>query len=203
MSRRIVLFLYGSPNIVGSLLGLLGLGLFFGGLIKHYWLFIVIGLYMAGLFLTPRNKTAELTLQSQLAAEDVQDALENLVGKIRRKVPTDVLVQVERIKDAICTLLSKISDVQSGDHAIYTVRQTALEYLPDALQHYLSLPSAFANFHPVKDGKTAKTLLLEQLDLLAETMEQIVEGVHRHDTEQLLIHGRFLEERFRKADLLA
>lgn len=203
MSRRIVLFLYGTPNIVGSVLGLLGLGLFFGGLINRYWFFIVVGLYLAGLLLTPRNKTTELTLQDQLSAEDVQDALENLVGKIRGKVPTDVFAQVERIKAAICTLLPKIGAVNSADHARYTVRQTALEYLPDALQHYLNLPLAFANFHPLKDGKTAKMILLEQLDLLAKTMEQIVEDVHHRDTEQLLIHGRFLEERFRKADLFA
>jgi hypothetical protein len=52
------------------------------------------------------------------------------------------------------------------------VRQTALEFLPEALQHFLKLPPAFANVHPLKDGKTAKTLLLEQLDLLATTMEQ-------------------------------
>jgi len=145
----------------------------------------------------------ELMLQGELSAEDVQDALESLVHKIRRKVPKDVLAKVERIKDAIFTLLPRIGDVKSGDHAIYTVRQTALEYLPGALQHYLSLPPAFANFHPVKDGKTAKMLLVEQLDLLANTMEQIVEDVHHYDTEQLLIHGRFLEERFRKADLFA
>lgn len=33
--RKVLLFLYGTPNIVGSLLGLLGLGLFFGGVIKQ------------------------------------------------------------------------------------------------------------------------------------------------------------------------
>jgi hypothetical protein len=32
-------------------------------------------------------------------------------------------------------------------------------------------------------------------------MEDMVEDFHRNDAERLLIHGRFLEERFRKADL--
>ena len=203
MSRRVLLFLYGTPNIVGSLLGILGLGLFFAGLINQYWFFIVVGLYVAGLLLTPRNKIAELTLRSQLSTEDVQNVLENLVDKIRHKVPKEILAKVERIKDAICTLLPKIGDAATDDHSVYIVRQTALEYLPEALQHYLNLPSAFANFHPVKDGKTAKALLLEQLDLLARTMDQVVEDFHRQDTDKLLIHGRFLEERFRKTDLLA
>jgi hypothetical protein len=201
--RNVVLFLYGTPNIVGSLLGLLGLGLLFGGVIKQYWLFIVVGLYVAGLLLTPRSRAVELTVQSQLSAENVRDALEDLVRKIRPKVPKEILTKVERITLAILTLLPKMGDVNSGDPTIYTVRQTALAYLPEALQHYLSLPAAYANFHPVHDGKTAKTLLLEQLDLLATTMDQVVEDFHRQDTDKLLIHGRFLAERFRKTDLLA
>src|SRR5215510_4127127 len=203
MPRHVLLFVYGTPNIVGALLGLMGLGLFFGGVIQRYWFFIVVGLYVAGLLLTPRSRAVELTLQSQVSAEHVRDALEDLVNKVRHKVPKEILTKVDRIQAAILTLLPKIGDVNSGDPTTYTVRQTALAYLPQALQHYLNLPPAFANFHPVKDGKTAKTLLLEQLDLLAKTMDQVVEDFHRQDTEQLLIHGRFLEERFHKTDLLA
>ena len=72
---------------------------------------------------------------------------------------------------------------------------------PSCTQHYLNLPTAFANLHPLKEGKTATTLLLEQLELLATTMEDMVEDFHRNDAEQLLVHGRFLEERFHKANL--
>jgi len=195
------LFLYSTPNIVGAVCGLAGLGLFFGGVVKKYWLFIVVGLYVAGLLLTPRNKAVALSLQSELTAEDIRAALETLMAQIRPRVPKEIFAQVERIREAIFALLPTIIDVNSGDHAVYTVRQTALEYLPAALQHYLNLPTAFANLHPLKEGKTATTLLREQLELLATTMEDMVEDFHRQDAEQLLIHGRFLEERFHKADL--
>jgi len=43
--QRILLFLYSTPNIVGSLLGILGLALFFFGVIGRFWLLIVVGLY--------------------------------------------------------------------------------------------------------------------------------------------------------------
>ena len=203
MSRKLLLFLYGTPNLVGSLLGLAGLGLYFGGVINRYWLFIVVGLYAAGVLLTPKRQAADFTLQRDLAADDIREALENLIGRVQRKVPKEVLTKIESIKESIFTILPKLDALTGGAQSAYIVRQTALEFLPEALQNYLNLPPAFANVHPLKDGKTAKTLLLEQLGLLAKTMEQMVEDAHRNDAEKLLVHGRFLEERFRKVDLLS
>ena len=66
------------------------------------------------------------------------------------------------------------------------------EYLPTALQNYLSLPPAFANLHPVRDGKTARQLLNEQLDILDPEMKEIVVDISANDTQKLLAHGRFL-----------
>jgi hypothetical protein len=47
-----------------------------------------------------------------------------------------------------------------------TSRATALDYLLATLQNHLDLPRAYATLHPVKDGKTAHRLLLDQLELL-------------------------------------
>lgn len=63
MKRRLLLFLYSTPHIVGSVLGLLGLGLFFAGIIKSYWYFIVAGLYVIGVLATPKSPTYELRLE--------------------------------------------------------------------------------------------------------------------------------------------
>ena len=43
MTRGLWLFLYSTRNIAGSLLALVGIGLFLGGIIDHYWLAIVAG----------------------------------------------------------------------------------------------------------------------------------------------------------------
>jgi len=52
------------------------------------------------------------------------------------------------------------------------------------------------------EGETAKTLLREQLELLATTLEHLSEDCHRPDAERLLIQGRFPAERFPKAELV-
>lgn len=201
MRRRLLLFLYSTPNIVGSLLGLVGLMLYFSGIIKSYWFFIVAGLYAIGVLATPKTPTYDLRLNHQLTVEELRRALEKLVQSIRNKVPPDILDKVQNITASIQDILPRIADVNSGDYNIHVIRQTALEYLPETLQNYLNLPRAFARLHPLKNGKTAQQLLLEQLDLLDAKMREIVEDFHRDDAQQLLVHGRFLEKKFRKSDV--
>jgi hypothetical protein len=199
--QRLLLYLYGTPNIVGSTLGILGLALFFLGLIGNFWFVIVVGLYLIGVLATPKSPTYELTFRNQMSAEEIRDELENLVRKIQDKVPKEVLDKVTSIKNSILEILPRITDISSSDFEIYTIRQTALEYLPETLQNYLNLPKAYAALHPVKDGKTAKQLLLEQLDMLDGEMKEIVDDFFRNDTQQLMAHGRFLNEKFGKSAL--
>ena len=201
MRRRLLLFLYSTPNMVGSLLGLMGLILYFTGIIKSYWFFIVAGLYAIGVLATPKTPTYDLRLSHQLTVEELRRALEKLVQSIRDKVPPDILTKVQNITASIQDILPRIADVNSGDYNIYVIRQTALEYLPETLQNYLNLPRAFARLHPLKNGKTAQQLLSEQLDLLEAKMREIVEDFHHDDAQQLLVHGRFLEQKFRKSDV--
>lgn len=197
VDRRLLLFLYGMPNIVGCLLGLLGLGLFFAGVIHHYWLPMVVGLYVAGWLITPRPVQRELRLSHQLDREALRASLDHLIASIRQRVPADILVRTERIAATILEVLPQLGEVDvGGSHDTHVIRQTVLDYLPTALQNYLALPMAFARWHPLKDGKTAHQLLLEQLDLLEGKMSEIATDLHQRNSRQLLIHGRFLEDKF-------
>ena len=195
----LLLFLYSTPNIVGSVLGLIGLGLYFLGFINQFWLLIVAGLYLIGVLATPKNPTYELQLRNQLTAEDLRAELEELVRQVQGKLPKDVMERVISIKNSIVEVLPQIVDLGSNDYNIFLIQQTALDYLPSALQSYLNLPVAYANLHPVRDGKTAKQLLVEQLDLLDNEMKQVVQEVYANDTQQLITHGRFLKEKFQKS----
>ena len=197
IKRRLLLFLYSTPNIIGSALGLVGLVLYFTGIIKNYWLLIVAGLYAMGLLATPRSPAYALHLDNQFTREELRKALEDLVASARRRVPQDILTRLESITNSILEILPRIDDLSSGDYNVHVIRQTALEYLPKTLENYLNLPRAFARLHPIKSGKTATQLLAEQLDLLDREMREIVEDIHRNDTQRLLAHGRFLEEKFR------
>ncbi len=200
--KRLLFFLYGTPNLVGALLGLVGLLLFFTGVVQDFWLFIVIGLYAVGYLLTPKNRVIDLHLKNQLDAGEIRRELDDLVATVRKRVPSEVLEVVVSIKDSVLAVLpTLIRDGATGDHHTYVIKQTALEYLPETLENYLNLPPAFARLHTLKDGKNAQQLLLEQLRLLDTTMKEIVVDIHRNDTDRLLINGRFLEEKFRKSEL--
>ncbi|CAL1240473.1 hypothetical protein [Candidatus Methylocalor cossyra] len=202
MSRidRLFLFLYGRRNLVGTSLALLGLLLFFTGIIRHYWLFIVAGLYALGFLLTPAERRESLTPQG-LDVDRIEDALDHLVRAIRQRVPAEVLAKVEGIREAIIALLPELQrqDWEQG-HQIHIIRETALSYLPDMLGSYLRLPAAFAQRHPIKDGKTARQLLNEQLDLLDGEIKRIAVDLHRRDLGALVAHGRFLREKFGRSE---
>jgi hypothetical protein len=199
---RLLLFLYGTPNIVGCLLGLLGLALYFTGVIRDYWLVIVAGLYLIGVVVTPRPQHVELAIQNQLSTEEIERALNELVRKVRKRLPPESLAKVKSIQASILSIQPLLA-ANSGDQNSFVLRQTALEYLPKALEHYLSLPPAFANLHPIRAGKTARQLLDEQLDLLDREMQELLVVAAANDTQKLLAHGRFLEQKFQKDDLFA
>jgi hypothetical protein len=196
---NLLLFLYSTPNIVGSVLGLVGLGLYFLGIIQQFWLLIVIGLYVIGVLATPKSPTYELQLRNQLSVEEIRAELQDLVRKVQSKLPKEVLERVISIKNSIIEVLPQIIDLGSSDYNIYLIQQTAMDYLPSALESYLNLPKAYANLHPIKDGKTAKQLLIDQLDLLDIEMKEVVQEVYRNDTQRLIAHGRFLQDKFQKS----
>ena len=199
--KRLLFFLYGTPNIVGSVLGLVGLLLFFTGVIGAFWFFIVVGLYAVGYLVTPKNQPVDLHLKGQLDAAEIKGELEHLVASVKNRVSKEVLERISSIQSSVLEVLPTLTRDGAHTHNAYVVKQTALEYLPETLETYLNLPPAFARLHTVKDGKTAQQLLLGQLELLDTTLQEIVVDLHRNDTDRLLINGRFLEEKFRKSDL--
>ena len=73
---------------------------------------------------------------------------------------------------------------------------TATDYLPEAVGGYLRLPRQLADNRPVDRGKTSLMVLIDQLDLLAATMDKVFDAVCRADAEALVAHGRFLAEKF-------
>lgn len=199
--RNLLFFLYSRRNLVGVVLGLLGLAAYFAGFLGDWWFFLVVGLYLIGVMVTPRDEHFELALHAEADAAELKAELEDLVRRIGRRLPKEALDKVVSIKNLVEELLPKLQSLsQGGDQNAYTIRQTVLDYLPATLQNYLNLPPAYAQVHPLKDGKTAKTLLVEQLSTLETTMQDIAQSVYAGDSQKVLVNGRFLEDRFRKAE---
>ena len=200
--KRFLLFLYSTPNLWGVTLALLGLAAFLLGFIRDYWFFIVVGLYGVGYLVAPKSRAEDLKVRRELSVAEVEAELNQLVRKVRRHVSKPVLEKVVSIKNSIVEVLPRLLDINAGvNKNIYIIRQTALDYLPETLENYLALPRTYRHVHPLKNGKTAQQVLLEQLELLDTQMKEIVLDFNKEDTDKLLAHGKFLEEVFKESEL--
>jgi hypothetical protein len=184
------------PNIVGSVAGIIGAALFFGGVIHAFWLLIVAGLYLTGFLMTfavmPTHKALLVTHHTD-DLPGVIEALKVFTSRLKGRVVEDIYTRVNAITDNIIKILPRVAGNPTQRSIIM---QTATDYLPKMFEKYLSLPITFARLHPVKDGKTPKDLLIEQLDLLNKQIEKIANDVYADDAEALIRHGQFLEEKF-------
>ena len=223
MSRRVAEYLYSWKNIAGCVLALVGLGLHFSGLIDGLqWLPITVGLYLIGALLVPGEKTVGLDLDQAASLSDVRKALGNLLNSIQGRVPADIYARVASIQASILVTLgagngsasvpvngttavngangsnaSGSGSINSmvSDPNVYLIRQTALSYLPEALNGYLALPSMYRD-RSLAGRKSAHDTLLDQLNLMDQKMHEVADAMVAHDTDRLEAHGRFLAEKF-------
>lgn len=113
------------------------------------------------------------------------------------RVPDLVASRVRRICATARDTIPRLGQLGgSGTRDAHSVMATVTSYLPEALGAYLRLPRSFADRRPVDKGKTSLMVLVDQLDLLAATMDDIFEAACRSDAEALVAHGRFLAEKF-------
>ena len=191
---RVLLYLYSRKNIVASTLALLGIALFFLGIIGPVWPAVVIGLYLIGALVTPSGQKWDLLGGEE--PSDIAGALSRQVSAVKGKVPDDVYQKVVSIQQTILGILPKIGRLGPGSSDAFVVQKTASDYLPSTLQAYLNLPRAYATVHRMDDGRTAAQVLMDQLTLLDTKMGEVADAVNKNDTDALLANGRFLEDRF-------
>lgn len=204
-SQRFWAYFTSRQNLVGLVLAAFGLLLFAMRILRPspISILVIVALYVLGVVLTPRrSKEDAIAMQQRMTEEQLRGQLDAYARTIRNRVPREIMLKVESIRASIESILPQIVRMNSGDKTYYTIWQTATEYMPTAIDNYLALPTTFATMQPLRDGKTARQILGDQLDLLDREMKDIVIVVAENDTQKLLAHGRFLEEKFRKDDIL-
>jgi hypothetical protein len=198
--QRMQLFLYSTGNIVGCLLAIGGLGLFFGGVIDAYWWAIVAGLYGVGVLGWPRSHLAETAEQTELSTEMLAQQVRKLVDGVARGLPDGALDLLHSIQDTLTELLPRLQELR--DRGIisakdsFTVLETVRRYLPDTLGAYLRLPRFYARMQTLANGRTASQHLLDQLRLLDTSLKDIAKSAFSGDAETLVTNGQFLHNRF-------
>ena len=130
-------------------------------------------------------------------SDDLLGAIDRVELQARDgKVPGMVQSRLGRVARVVRDTVPRLETLGQGSVQAYSVMATATNYLPDAIGGYLRLPREFADKRPVDRGKTSLMILIDQLDLLAATMDKVFDAVCRADAEALVVHGRFLEEKF-------
>src|SRR5262249_49859464 len=141
---RMQQFLTSRRNIVGSALAIVGLGAYLAGLIDHFWLAIVVGLYGVGYFATPKPSPLALGAPQGDSPEEIAAFLDALVARVKGKLEPGVLQRVTSIVSSINQTLPELArNTAQVDGTSFTVRQIATDYLPNALVTYLKLPPAY------------------------------------------------------------
>ena len=189
-------YLYSGKNIVGSALALVGLLLFFTGVItSFFWPFVVVAMYGIGALLAPGPPKVALG-EATFDPESIRRSLQRQLSIANGKLPAPQESKLQDIADTIMGILPHYADFPPGSPDLFVVGRTATDYLPSALQAYLNLPRAYATLHKMPNGKTADQVLDDQLTLLASKMDEVADAVHKKDSDALLANGRFLQEKF-------
>jgi hypothetical protein len=199
LAQRFQRFIFSRKNIGASLLALGGAALFVLG-ITGGWvgLGLIAALYGVGYLLIPAEQGFKFTLFDERDAQQITQGLSDLVYSLRFRVSDDVMAAVEDVARSIkLTLPTEGAPAMSAiDPNVMLIRQTALNYLPQALDAYLALPRMYAERIPVQDGHTARDVLIAQLQLISQKMRETSEDMYHYDADRLLSNARFLQERF-------
>jgi hypothetical protein len=141
-----------------------------------------------------------LVLPGPPTAPDLLAAVGQVEALVRDgAVPAPVTSRVARVTKVVRETVPRLDRLGAGSTQAYSVMATATDYLPEAVGGYLRLPRDWANSRPVDGGRTSLMVLIDQLDLLARTMDQVFDAVCREDAAALVAHGRFLTEKFGSA----
>lgn len=145
----------------------------------------------------PTSDSDRLVLPPVPTADDLLAAVDRVDAMVAADaVPAAVASRVSRVTGTVRETVPRLDRLGVGSAQAYTVMATATDYLPEAVGGYLRLPRDWANSRPVDAGRSSLMVLIDQLDLLARTMDQVLDAVNREDAAALVAHGRFLAEKF-------
>jgi len=119
-----------------------------------------------------------------------------LKRRLSTRANQDTLDVLTLIEEKLELLLGQETASEFFDLKPFEVQKIAFEYIPDAIQEYLRLPPTMAKTQRLNNGKTAEQSLKDQLLLLDNALAKLAESLYHKDAHGLLVHGRFLKEKF-------
>lgn len=145
-----------------------------------------------------RAKREALPASEASPVEELRQAVASVRVSLSGERAPDVRAKVERLERHMGILRPRLS--QLGASTYHTVVSTGTKYLPDAVNAYLRIPRESRDTVVVDGQKTAGQLLCEQLDIMNEELKKILDEAQKVDATDLIVHGRFLEGKYGKAE---
>ncbi|MEI7745355.1 MAG: hypothetical protein WCK58_16590 [Chloroflexota bacterium] len=180
-------------GLVGSLISAFVLPPLLGYILP----FSVLCLVAAGAFwaipsLYARTAPAAPAAGSPEAEEDPRLALRAALVRARGHVSPALAERLRRVRATIEAGLDHADKSTTGDLDTHILRESALHYVPEAIDYYLGLP---ANAPRTLEGRTPEEELDYQLGLIEARVQKVLDGKTRELVDDFEAHGRFLRER--------
>ncbi|ADP80253.1 hypothetical protein [Pseudofrankia inefficax] len=187
-------------NAAGSLAGIVGVTLGVTGVVPAPWWPLGVGaLYAAGALVFPSRAAAapdEEPYDDRVDVARLRAAVEARRHALIGRAPSEVIKAVDQLATTLGELFDRPDLLRRGSPEAFVIERLVDDYLPTALEAYLSLPRAFAGSHRLPDGRTPRQVLLDQLTLLEQVAREATEAASRDEADRLLAHERFLADRF-------
>lgn len=196
MTGRVSRYTTSTKHIVGCACAIGGPALALAGVVSAPVGLVLVPVLYAGGALAVRKRRAPVAQVAGLDPRYVNRELDELHRRVMAAAPAEIEYKVVHISRVIRETLPRAGALGTGSPGQFVLVQCALDYLPSAVANYLRLPRAYADHYVVADGKTSRQLVVEQLDLLARQVDEVAAAVNRADVNDLLVHGRFLAEKF-------
>lgn len=195
-------YIWGYSNILGCLFGSIALWLHFCGIVVDKWPWLAVTFYGLGWIIGRRAFTEQTIVDFGKKSDSASllNSLDQLIETVESRLPMEAVSLLCNIQQNLAELLPRMADYTLYSEDIYIVEATIRRYIPATLASYLRLPTAYARSHVLIDGKTASTLLVEQLSLLDDHVHKLLKNVLEKDTTGFLENGRFLANRFKPND---
>jgi hypothetical protein len=121
-----VRYLASPKNIVGSVLALVGLALYFVGVIGGVWPFVVVALYAIGAILAPGPRRYDLA--GNFDPDEVKSALAHNQRLAQGRLPAPVMARLLKLQQEISDLIPFTAQFPTGSQDLHVIQRTATDY---------------------------------------------------------------------------
>lgn len=196
----VVMVLGATASAVGFTLGLIQSSMWIAGVSVAF-----LCCFVVKLFLTFRSRRSGLIAAPEHMAELIQpadiDNLDKAMEKLALEASQGTLDKLSQLKALItrCVALiasTKGNQVFSNEDQLF-IRECVRRYLPDSINSYFRVPQKDRATLVIEDGKTALTLLHDQMDMLSKQLLSKENHLAQMAGDSLMQQQRFLAAKTR------